>query len=115
MVDARSIILDQVFAENIPVKMMVNQSILLKELNMKRFNISIRSDSIVNVYIDDKQYIYYCDNIARIEYLKNKLWKNPGKLFNEIKQISKEVYCDSKNDDRIARIREESLCEAISS
>ena len=81
---------------------------------MKSFNISIRSDGVITVYIDNKCYVYYCDNIARAEYLKNKFSKKPGKLFNEIKQISKEVYCDSKNDDRITGIGEELLCEAIS-
>lgn len=78
---------------------------------MKKFDVKIWSDGTVIVFIDNKRYEYYCDNVARIEYLKNKLWKNPGKLFNEIKQISKEVKDDSKNDNRIAGSGEELLCE----
>lgn len=82
---------------------------------MKKFKINIRNDGVVVVHIDDKRYDYYCSNVARALYLQDKLSKKPGKLFNEIKQISKEVHRDRKNDDRSTGIGEELLCEAIPS
>lgn len=80
---------------------------------MKKFKIDIRNDGVVVVHIDDKRYDYYCSNVARALYLQDKLSKKPGKLFNEIKQISKEIKNDCHNDDWSAGLRKELLCETI--
>ena len=51
------------------------------------FNISTFNDGTIIVFINGKRYKYHVPDMGRVEYLKNKLKKKPGKLFNEIKQM----------------------------
>jgi hypothetical protein len=51
------------------------------------FKISTFSDGTVIAYVKDKRYKYLVSDVGRLEYLKNKLRKYPGKLFNEIKAM----------------------------
>lgn len=53
----------------------------------KNITISTFNNGSVVVYIDNKRYKYQVHDVARLEFLKNKLKKNPGKLFNEIKKM----------------------------
>jgi hypothetical protein len=53
----------------------------------KNIAISSFSNGQVVVYIKDKRYKYYVNDMARLEFLKNKLKRAPGKLFNEIKKM----------------------------
>jgi hypothetical protein len=55
----------------------------------RTFSFSFSDDGTIVVYIDRKRYKYYCDNMARVDVLRRTHHKRPGRLFNEIKQISK--------------------------